>query len=150
MSCVYFQMSLRNGNVKPQKKVPSSSRRVPSPAPETEAHEPILNGNELDRYSMQSGQERTSRPATGYNQARFLRALAEWKVAVYVELGQYRNHLANERTYLAWFRTSVVLSMLGIVTTQLFTIQPDNLNRSSPSFYLLGHPLGALCQVRCH
>lgn len=37
-----------------------------------------------------------------------------------------RDHLANERTYLAWLRTSLTFSSAGIALTQLFRLVAEN------------------------
>ncbi|ORX58930.1 hypothetical protein DM01DRAFT_1283107 [Hesseltinella vesiculosa] len=39
-----------------------------------------------------------------------------------------RDHLANERTYLAWLRTSLALISVGVALTQLFRLE----NEESP------------------
>lgn len=53
---------------------------------------------------------------------------------------------ANERTFLAWVRTSIALSMLGTVVAQLFRLQ----NSPSPpgiiSLYVMAVPLACICQ----
>lgn len=55
-----------------------------------------------------------------------------------------RDHLANERTYLAWLRTSLSLITVGVAVTQLFRLQtggaqnPNQLIRVSH----MGRPLG--------
>ncbi|KAF2126844.1 hypothetical protein P153DRAFT_321618 [Dothidotthia symphoricarpi CBS 119687] len=64
-----------------------------------------------------------------------------------------RDHLALERTYLAWLRTSLSFASIGIAITQLFRLNtsisssPDNSSSSttSPKAKLrqLGKPLGA-------
>jgi uncharacterized membrane protein YidH (DUF202 family) len=61
-------------------------------------------------------------------------------------LGEPNNTAANERTFLAWIRTSIALSMLGAIIAQLFRLQ----NVPSPtgviSLYLLAIPLACICQ----
>ena len=61
-------------------------------------------------------------------------------------LGEPNNTTANERTFLAWIRTSIALSMLGTITAQLFRLQ----NAPSPtgvvSLYILAIPLACICQ----
>ena len=55
-----------------------------------------------------------------------------------------RDHLANERTFLGWVRTSISLAILGTVIAQLFRIQPS----ATPApfdFYRLGVPLASIC-----
>ncbi|KFH70261.1 hypothetical protein MVEG_03112 [Podila verticillata NRRL 6337] len=54
-----------------------------------------------------------------------------------------RDHLANERTYLAWLRSSLSLITVGVAVTQLFRLQNTG---SSPNALIkvseLGRPLG--------
>ncbi|KAH7132649.1 hypothetical protein B0J11DRAFT_429022 [Dendryphion nanum] len=60
-----------------------------------------------------------------------------------------RDHLALERTFLAWLRTSLSFASIGIAVTQLFrlntSITKDKNVASSPSIKLrnVGKPLGA-------
>ena len=58
-----------------------------------------------------------------------------------------RDHLANERTFLAWLRTSMALSMTGIFTTQIFVVQSHDDPHTSLSFFVLGIPLSSICQA---
>ncbi|KAG0053135.1 hypothetical protein BGZ83_001607 [Gryganskiella cystojenkinii] len=58
-----------------------------------------------------------------------------------------RDHLANERTYLAWLRSSLSLITVGVAVTQLFRLQSSAANGQPPSNELikvseLGRPLG--------
>ncbi|KAL1303656.1 hypothetical protein AAFC00_007012 [Neodothiora populina] len=54
---------------------------------------------------------------------------------------------ANERTFLAYLRTSVALSMIGIVTTQLFGLQRRPVKNASHGYHAFSKPLGALFQI---
>ncbi|KAF6840784.1 PF02656 domain-containing protein [Colletotrichum musicola] len=58
-----------------------------------------------------------------------------------------RDHLALERTFLAWLRTSLAFASIGIAVTQLFrlnsSISDPNTNPSSHTLRQLGKPLGA-------
>jgi uncharacterized membrane protein YidH (DUF202 family) len=62
-----------------------------------------------------------------------------------------RDHLALERTFLAWLRTSLSFASIGIAITQLFRLNtslsnsPDASHTASPQAKLrhLGKPLGA-------
>ncbi|KFY06321.1 hypothetical protein V491_08709, partial [Pseudogymnoascus sp. VKM F-3775] len=58
-----------------------------------------------------------------------------------------RDHLALERTFLAWLRTSLAFASIGIAITQLFrlntTITPAEPTASAIHFRSLGKPLGA-------
>ncbi|KAI9018589.1 hypothetical protein CLU79DRAFT_679993, partial [Phycomyces nitens] len=50
-----------------------------------------------------------------------------------------RDHLANERTFLAWLRTSLSMITVGVAITQLYHLQPtDNQLKPNP-----GRALGA-------
>ncbi|KAI9892036.1 MAG: hypothetical protein M1814_002231 [Vezdaea aestivalis] len=61
-----------------------------------------------------------------------------------------RDHLALERTYLAWLRTSLAFASIGIAITQLFRLnstiagaQPDEPARGYLHLRQVGKPLGA-------
>lgn len=56
-------------------------------------------------------------------------------------------YAANERTYLAYLRTSVMLSMVGIIITQLFRIEHVPSPSDRISYHDVGKPLGAAFQV---
>lgn len=51
-----------------------------------------------------------------------------------------RDHLANERTFLAWLRTSLSFISLGIGVTQLFRLN----SKSGSGVHEYGKPLGAI------
>lgn len=66
--------------------------------------------------------------------------------------GQYSIHTdvgttANERTYLGYLRTSLALSMLGVVTAQLFRIQHSVTPSTTFGYYVLGIPLASIFQI---
>ena len=56
-------------------------------------------------------------------------------------------YIANERTYLAWLRTSLSFASIGVAITQLFrlstTIQPGTPPQGYADLRRLGRPLGA-------
>nr|XP_036580550.1 PF02656 domain-containing protein [Colletotrichum truncatum]KAF6788545.1 PF02656 domain-containing protein [Colletotrichum truncatum] len=56
-----------------------------------------------------------------------------------------RDHLALERTFLAWLRTSLAFASIGIAVTQLFRLNSSISNPDSTSHTMrqLGKPLGA-------
>jgi uncharacterized membrane protein YidH (DUF202 family) len=60
----------------------------------------------------------------------------------------FATNAANERTFLAYQRTSLALSMLGIVTAQLFSLQRSVDPAHDPIFgyHTLGKPLAGLFQ----
>ncbi|CAO3691439.1 unnamed protein product [Rhizopus stolonifer] len=41
-----------------------------------------------------------------------------------------RDHLANERTFLAWLRTSLSLITVGVAITQLYNLSPESSGQS--------------------
>ncbi|KAG9245737.1 hypothetical protein BJ878DRAFT_418545, partial [Calycina marina] len=53
---------------------------------------------------------------------------------------------ALERTYLGYLRTSLALSMLGIIVAQLFKLQHAPTPNPIFGFYILGTPLSCICQ----
>ncbi|RPB12247.1 hypothetical protein P167DRAFT_466993, partial [Morchella conica CCBAS932] len=58
-----------------------------------------------------------------------------------------RDHLALERTFLAWLRTSLAFASIGIAITQLFRLNASVVTSPNPSGYTplrhMGKPLGA-------
>ncbi|KAK6227039.1 hypothetical protein QIS74_00594 [Colletotrichum tabaci] len=59
-----------------------------------------------------------------------------------------RDHLALERTFLAWLRTSLAFASIGIAVTQLFRLNsslsnPDSTDPNAHTLRQLGKPLGA-------
>ncbi|KAI5840452.1 hypothetical protein DFP73DRAFT_482450 [Morchella snyderi] len=58
-----------------------------------------------------------------------------------------RDHLALERTFLAWLRTSLAFASIGIAITQLFRLNAAVVTTPNPSGYTplrhMGKPLGA-------
>ncbi|RAK98583.1 uncharacterized protein BO80DRAFT_427179 [Aspergillus ibericus CBS 121593] len=51
-----------------------------------------------------------------------------------------RDHLALERTFLAWLRTSLAFASIGIAVTQLFRLNSAGSNANSADFTALGLP----------
>lgn len=76
---------------------------------------------------------------------RFLAAFWSHQVSVVVPHEALRDHLALERTFLAYLRTSSAISILGVVVAQLFRIQ-HAAHPADFGFFVLGKPLAALCQ----
>ncbi|KAH0528361.1 hypothetical protein TsFJ059_003239 [Trichoderma semiorbis] len=57
-----------------------------------------------------------------------------------------RDHLALERTFLAWLRTSLAFASIGVAVTQLFRLKTDNASASDfdhTRLQKMGRPLGA-------
>ncbi|KAM3086083.1 hypothetical protein ACMFMG_000220 [Clarireedia jacksonii] len=69
------------------------------------------------------------------------------QVSVTVDHAACRDHLALERTFLAYLRTSLTLSMLGVSVAQLFRLQHAPKPNHVIGFFVLGKPLAYICQV---
>ena len=69
-----------------------------------------------------------------------------WPAQVYGEGEEpdYRFSLANERTYLAWLRTTLALLAAGVAVDVLDLGVPDTLTRALAAMLLV---LGALCPL---
>lgn len=88
-----------------------------------------------------------------FNRYRFVRAPKRWwhpfstwwntHVSVKVDVKYRRDHLALERTFLGYLRTSLALSMTGVVIAQLFRLQKSPTASTSFGFYVTGEPLAA-------
>ncbi|KAI5366284.1 hypothetical protein Slin14017_G039240 [Septoria linicola] len=57
-----------------------------------------------------------------------------------------RDHLANERTFLAYMRTSVALSMMGVVMAQLWRLQHSHSPDPVFGYFVLSIPLSVIFQ----
>ncbi|KAI0793030.1 hypothetical protein BC629DRAFT_1242195, partial [Irpex lacteus] len=55
-----------------------------------------------------------------------------------------RDHLASERTFLAYMRTSLTIASTGVALVQLFTISAETTNKHLEKF---SRPLGAVIIV---
>jgi len=75
--------------------------------------------------------------------------IAIWKhyVVLTVPHNECRDHLANERTHLSYLRTSLALSMMGVVIAQLLALQPDSSADMVLTYYALGKPLSITFQI---
>ena len=54
---------------------------------------------------------------------------------------------ANERTFLGYLRTSVTLSMMGIITAQLYRLEHSPEPSKVFGYYVLSKPLAAIFQT---
>ena len=54
-------------------------------------------------------------------------------------------HLANERTFLGYLRTSMMMSMVGTLVAQLFTINHETNHGSGFGYFAAGKPLAITC-----
>ncbi|KAI6826235.1 hypothetical protein KC340_g10362 [Hortaea werneckii] len=55
-----------------------------------------------------------------------------------------RDHLANERTYLGYLRTSLALSMVGVIISQLYRLQHSPSPDPVYGYYALGKPIASI------
>jgi uncharacterized membrane protein YidH (DUF202 family) len=56
-------------------------------------------------------------------------------------------HVANERTFLGYLRTSQICSMIGIFVAQLLRLQHSISPDPTLGFYVVGVPLSAIFQI---
>ncbi|EPS29544.1 hypothetical protein PDE_04494 [Penicillium oxalicum 114-2] len=68
-------------------------------------------------------------------------------VAIVVPQKSNRDHLALERTFLAYMRTSVVIAMQGVLISQLFRLQRPTTATGHLRFFDVGIPLAVACHV---
>lgn len=64
-------------------------------------------------------------------------------VSVVVDEGALRDHLALERTFLGYLRTSLALASTGVITAQLFRLQHSPSPSPIIGYYAFGVPLAA-------
>ncbi|OAL07491.1 hypothetical protein IQ06DRAFT_300093 [Phaeosphaeriaceae sp. SRC1lsM3a] len=65
-------------------------------------------------------------------------------VNITIEEGAHRDHLALERTFLGYLRTSLILVMTGVLTAQLFRLQHAANPNVHFGFYVVGRPLSIM------
>lgn len=68
-----------------------------------------------------------------------------WKrhISLSVSPRAARDHLANERTYLGYLRTSQATAIVGVFITQLFRL--NSTPRPDLGYYAISEPLAAVC-----
>jgi uncharacterized membrane protein YidH (DUF202 family) len=125
-----------------------TSRVSQSPDRDFENRLPNVEGTELDTYPTHADSEASPEPVQESSGQRAPpKQFWRREISLLVEPQACRDHLANERTFLSWLRTSLALSMMGVFTTQLFILQSPRLPHMNLSFFVLGVPLGSLCQA---
>ncbi|KAF2874958.1 hypothetical protein BDV95DRAFT_486737 [Massariosphaeria phaeospora] len=65
------------------------------------------------------------------------------QISVAIDDGAHRDHLALERTFLGYLRTSLALAMTGVLIAQLFHLQHAVNPSPKFGFFVLGTPLAA-------
>ncbi|KAH8813202.1 hypothetical protein F5884DRAFT_328227 [Xylogone sp. PMI_703] len=150
-----------------------STAHVPAPTPGPAAHEPdepdapwyestvrdaghqdALEATELARLRRQYSRASTTtlhvrRPKPSTILARVGYAITQfWRhhISITVDHVWCRDHLALERTFLGYLRTSLALSMMGVTLAQLFRLQHNPQPNTDFGYYVLGRPLSVICQ----
>jgi uncharacterized membrane protein YidH (DUF202 family) len=69
-----------------------------------------------------------------------------WKreVSVTIDEGSHRDHLALERTFLGYLRTSLAFAITGVLIAQLFRLQHSLNPNAHYGFFVLGIPLAVV------
>ncbi len=62
--------------------------------------------------------------------------MSNTEIKAYQNPSRVRDHLANERTYLAWMRTAVALMGFGVVIVRLRYLIPPQIPRTGQSWKL--------------
>lgn len=119
--------------------------------PETESDDE-LEATELRDVSA-------TRPGTGLRTSRILSPADHkrhwydpiarfWRhhVRISVPHDDCRDHLANERTFLGYLRTSLALSMIGVLIAQLYRLQHSPTPSQIFGYFLLSKPLACIFQ----
>ncbi|WYZ34742.1 hypothetical protein EsH8_I_001018 [Colletotrichum jinshuiense] len=124
-------------NMRPRKSVQSTRNDLPAQAEEEEEDYDAVVAREERELAA-----RTKEPWYTIMLSAFQSIELENKGSV------ARDHLALERTFLAWLRTSLAFASIGIAVTQLFRLNsslsnPDSSDPNSHTLRQLGKPLGA-------
>ncbi|KAF2847920.1 hypothetical protein T440DRAFT_402658 [Plenodomus tracheiphilus IPT5] len=132
--------SLYSRDAATQRANATSQEGLTRPEPNSsDAHiQPTTSGaSEVGRASARS----STRPPHWYNPV-----VTFWTTHVCpsLEEGAYRDHLALERTFLGYLRTSLILVMTGVLTSQLFHLQRSPTPNPNYGFYVIGRPLSAV------
>ncbi|OLN88568.1 hypothetical protein CCHL11_01804 [Colletotrichum chlorophyti] len=127
-----------NNTARPRKSAQSTRGQLPSQTEEDEEdYDDVVAREERDRAAQQIRE-----PWYTIFLSSFQSIELENKGSV------ARDHLALERTFLAWLRTSLAFASIGIAVTQLFRLNsslsdPNSPDPNSHTLRQLGKPLGA-------
>ncbi|KAI9047633.1 hypothetical protein LZ554_008344 [Drepanopeziza brunnea f. sp. 'monogermtubi'] len=130
------------------KKFPARSSAHQNARESTELERIRSNYSRASSYHQRASSTRSKRPESWLE--RFNYALHNfWRrqISIDVEHGACRDHLALERTFLGYLRTSLALSMLGVIVAQLYSrLQHTPTPNLRFGFFVLGKPLSIICQ----
>jgi len=142
-------------NPVPPAHLPSNAEELLRTHDDRDAQElPELNGhgeNPSRQPSLASTSEDLSTYSTHTRRNREAPAHPQWHwklaqqwerhVSVKVPVAYRRDHLALERTFLGYLRTSVALSMVGVIVAQLFRLNTQPLPDNRIGYYRVSIPL---------
>ncbi|KAI7512867.1 hypothetical protein KC347_g2152 [Hortaea werneckii] len=86
----------------------------------------------------------TTTPGTSQQWLADIKRLWRHHIRLSVPHADCRDHLANERTYLGYLRTSLALSMVGVIISQLYRLQHPPSPNSVYGYYVLGKPIASI------
>ncbi|KAI8986181.1 hypothetical protein BD414DRAFT_416332 [Trametes punicea] len=117
---------------------PGSRRREEGPCQSS-----YTAGDPLSTISTNDSDAPLARKGTLSEETSWRRILREWKLLLMLENSGSvaRDHLASERTFLAYVRTSLTLSSAGVGLVQLFSLSAATADRVDLERY--ARPLGA-------
>ncbi|KAF1824533.1 uncharacterized protein K489DRAFT_184379 [Dissoconium aciculare CBS 342.82] len=141
----------------------SLSNATASTSRSTSVQEPRATHRGNEDVPTDEDDDRRDREATELDDASMFRRVVEqrplrsgflgkvqrfWRneVRLSVPHADCRDHLANERTFLAYLRTSLVFSMLGVLIAQLYRLQHSPSPGVIFGYYVLSLPLSILFQ----
>ncbi|KAI6760516.1 hypothetical protein HG530_009376 [Fusarium avenaceum] len=102
------------------------------------------NSNGEGSAVPQTGNDSTSSEGKRKRKTRLGRFWQDY-VSCEVDLSASRDHLANERTFLGYLRTSVMMSMVGTMVAQLFTLHHEGYHVHGFGYFVTGKPLALTC-----
>lgn len=125
---------------------PVRRKRVATPSEANAENEPR---DELSRHASTQAdvpRETGDHNATTPCRTRFYDPVTKFwgtQISLSIEEGSLRDHLALERTFLGYLRTSLLLVVTGVVIAQLFRLQHSPHPHPHFGFYKIGKPLSA-------
>ncbi|EKD18441.1 hypothetical protein MBM_03434 [Drepanopeziza brunnea f. sp. 'multigermtubi' MB_m1] len=113
----------------------------------TELERIRTNYSRASSYHQRAFSTRSKRPESLLERFNYaLRNFWRRQISIDVDHGACRDHLALERTFLGYLRTSLALSMLGAIVAQLYRLQLTPTPNPGFGFFVLGKPLSIICQ----